>query len=64
MLDWPQPRTVRAVRALLRLAGYYRHFIKDFDAIAVPLTKLLRKDGFRWSLEATQVFTALQRTLT
>jgi hypothetical protein len=32
------------VRAFLSLAGYYRRFIKDFGAIAKPLTKLLRKE--------------------
>jgi hypothetical protein len=64
VLDWSVTRTVRVVRAFLGLAGYYRRFIKDFGAIAEPLTKLLWKEGFKWSQEAELVFTALQRALT
>jgi hypothetical protein len=52
------------VRTFLGLEGYYRHFIKDFNAIAEPLTKLLRKEGFKWSPEAEHAFTALQHALT
>jgi len=63
VLSWPQPKTVRAVRGFLGLAGYYRHFIRDYGLIAAPLTKLLRKDGFQWSAEATTTFQALQQAL-
>ncbi|WVZ83528.1 hypothetical protein U9M48_030666 [Paspalum notatum var. saurae] len=56
VLSWPVPRTVRAVRGFLGLAGYYRRFIKDYGATAAPLTKLLRK-------EAT-AFRALQSAIT
>jgi hypothetical protein len=64
VLDWPLLRTVRAVQGFLGLAGYYRRFIKDYDAIATPLTALLRKDSFRWSPEAEKAFRTLQRALT
>jgi hypothetical protein len=33
--------------AFLDLLGYYRQVIKDFGAITSPLTKLVRKEGFR-----------------
>jgi len=43
--DWLQPRSARAVQSFLGLSGYYRKFVKDFGAIAAPLTALL-KEGF------------------
>jgi hypothetical protein len=62
--EWPQPRSARAVRGFLELAGYYRKFIKDFGVIAAPLTALLNKEGFAWIEAASTTFTALKTALT
>ncbi|KAJ8388295.1 hypothetical protein AAFF_G00135560 [Aldrovandia affinis] len=37
---WPQPETVRQVRAFLVFAGYYRRFIPTFASIAAPLHQI------------------------
>jgi len=46
------------------MAGYYRHFVKDFAKIASPLTELLRKDHqFEWSPECEASFQELKQRL-
>lgn len=62
--DWPQPRSARAVRGFLGLAGYYRKFVKNFGTIAAPLTVLLRKEGFSWTDDAGTAFNALKTAIT
>ena len=45
MIDTLVPlTTVKGVRSILRDAGLYRKFIKDFSKIARPLCILLEKD--------------------
>ena len=51
--DLPSPDTlpnkIKGLQCLLGLFGYYRRFIGDFGALAVPLTNLLRKDTpWKW----------------
>jgi hypothetical protein len=51
------------MHGFLGLAGYYQKFIRDFGSIAVPLTRLLRKEVFAWTSEAAKAFMALKRAL-
>ncbi|TQD77792.1 hypothetical protein C1H46_027665 [Malus baccata] len=63
--SWEQPRTVTEVRSFLGLAGYYRRFVQDFSIIALPLTKLTRKDvKFEWDGSCEQSFQQLKYCLT
>nr|GEZ45191.1 hypothetical protein [Tanacetum cinerariifolium] len=39
---WSRPKTLTEIRSFLRLAGYYRRFMKGFSRLALPLTKLMR----------------------
>ncbi|XP_058783964.1 uncharacterized protein LOC131658715 [Vicia villosa] len=64
ILDWPQPRSLTALRGFLGLTGFYRRFVKNYATLASPLTDLLRSTKFVWSTEATSAFTELQRTMT
>lgn len=59
MLSWPQPTSVKFLRGLLGLAGYYRQFIQNFGYIAEPLNALLRKEAFQWTDKATKAFIEL-----
>ncbi|KAM2439964.1 hypothetical protein PS1_021372 [Malus domestica] len=63
--NWEQPRTVTEVRSFLGLAGYYRRFVQDFSMIALPLTKLTKKDvKFDWDENCEQSFQQLKYCLT
>ncbi|KAL4369477.1 hypothetical protein GQ457_05G019710 [Hibiscus cannabinus] len=65
ILDWRPPRNVGEIRSFLGLARYYRRFVKGFSAIALPLTKLLRKDQpFEWSKDRKRSFDQLKQALT
>jgi len=44
VLKWPMPQCVRDVRKFLGLANYYRHFVKNFAKVALPMNQLTRKD--------------------
>jgi hypothetical protein len=63
LVEWLMSPSMRAIRAFLGLVGYYRRFIHEYGAIAVPLVSLLRKAGFRWTKEAETAFYTLQCAL-
>ncbi|GBG77101.1 hypothetical protein CBR_g23426 [Chara braunii] len=63
--EWPQPQTVRDVRSFMGLASYYRKFVRNFSAVAAPLTNLTKKDTpFLWSLPCQLAFTLLKKAFT
>ncbi|XP_060210958.1 uncharacterized protein LOC132637972 [Lycium barbarum] len=64
MVDWPQPSTLKKLRAFLGLTGYYRKFIKNYAITSRPLTQLLKKGGFKWGPEASKAFEKLKGAMT
>ena len=50
ILNWKPPTNATEIRSFLGLTGYYRKFVEGFLKIAVPLTRLTRKEeSFLWS---------------
>ncbi|KRZ52544.1 Retrovirus-related Pol polyprotein from transposon 17.6 [Trichinella nativa] len=63
--SWPTPTSTSEVRNFLRLASYYRRFVKSFASIARPLHRLTEQGRqFSWSNEAEEAFQHLKRALT
>ncbi len=59
------PSTVKGVRALIGMCGFYRRFIPRFAHIAEPLTQLTRKHAhFVWNKERQKSFEKLKEALT
>ncbi|GKE10763.1 putative reverse transcriptase domain-containing protein [Tanacetum coccineum] len=62
--SWAAPTTPTEVRQFLRLAGYYRRFIKGFYLISKPLTKLTQKNKkYVWGKEEEEAFQTLKQKL-
>lgn len=57
------PTPIRPQRGLLWLIGYNKCFIKGYGTVVAPLTKLLKKKGFKWIVVAEQVFHALKNVV-
>ena len=60
----PAPTTKKQLRSFLGLVGYYRAFVPNFAAIAVPLTDLTQKgkpDKLVWTDVQEQAFQTLKR---
>lgn len=62
--DWPTPTRATHVRSFLGTAGYYRKFIKDFSAIAAPLTELTKESvKFDWGHQQEASFRRLKKAI-
>ncbi|RDY07566.1 Retrovirus-related Pol polyprotein from transposon 17.6, partial [Mucuna pruriens] len=59
------PTSVREVRSFLGHAGFYRRFIKNFNNLALPLSRLLQKDvEFNFDQPCIEAFQELKNRLT
>jgi hypothetical protein len=65
VLSWNGPTSVSDIQSILRLARYYRRFIKEFLKISKPMTELLEKDKkFEWTPACEASFQELKKRLT
>jgi len=65
VLQWPTPSAVKELRSFLRLAGYYRRFVRHFGMLSRLLIDLLKKGAlFVWTEVQEQSFSALKKALT
>ena len=54
------PTNVREVRGFLGLTGYYRRFVMNYGSVAAPLTQLLKKGAYEWTVAAAEAFENLK----
>ncbi|MBW0593319.1 hypothetical protein O181_133034, partial [Austropuccinia psidii MF-1] len=65
ILNWPQPKIIKALQSFLGFANFYRCFIKNYSKKITPLTSLLRKDSpFIYNKEALSRFQILKEAFT
>jgi hypothetical protein len=63
----PRPETKKQVRSFLGLTGYYREYIPNYSAIAVPLTDLTKKGNpnkVEWGVAHEKAYNTLKQLLT
>jgi hypothetical protein len=66
--EWPRMTNVQEVRQFVGFAQFYKRFIKDFAAIAAPLTDLTRGTGIKkrpiiWTEDCQHSFDKLKKLL-
>uniref|UniRef100_A0A3B1IV37 Gypsy retrotransposon integrase-like protein 1 n=1 Tax=Astyanax mexicanus TaxID=7994 RepID=A0A3B1IV37_ASTMX len=60
--SWPVPQSIKDLQRFLGFANFYRRFIRNFSAIAAPLTALTKNATkvLKWSPEADKAFQELK----
>ncbi|MBW0528867.1 hypothetical protein O181_068582 [Austropuccinia psidii MF-1] len=65
ILNWPQPKNIKALQSFLGFANFYRHFIKNYSKKTAALTSLLKKESpFIFNEEALSQFQILIEAFT
>jgi hypothetical protein len=59
--EWPTPMTVKEIQSFLGFVNFNRQFIQNFSLIAIPLTRLTRKETpWKWTEKQDEAFTTLK----
>ncbi|MBW0477296.1 hypothetical protein O181_017011 [Austropuccinia psidii MF-1] len=65
ILNWPQPKNIKALQSSLSFANFYHRFIKNYSKKITALTYLLKKDSpFIFNEEALSQFQILKEAFT
>ncbi|MBW0487784.1 hypothetical protein O181_027499 [Austropuccinia psidii MF-1] len=65
LLNWPQPRNIKALQSLIHFDNFYYCFIKNYSKKITSLTSLLKKDSpFIFNEEAFSQFQILKEAFT
>lgn len=64
VMNFPEPKTLKQLHSFIGLSSYFRKYIKDFAAIASPLTNLLKKNQtFQFTEDEKEAFNILKHRL-
>ncbi|GJS08200.1 ty3-gypsy retrotransposon protein [Tanacetum coccineum] len=63
MINWLVPTSIKQLKGFLGLTGYYRRFIQGYANIKKPLTQLLKKNAFLWTVESREAFERLKQAM-
>ncbi|XP_062557352.1 uncharacterized protein LOC134222226 [Armigeres subalbatus] len=65
ILNYPRPKSIRDIRRLMGLMGFYQKFIPRYSHLTAPITDLLKRSKkFKWSEEADLALEELKSVLT
>ena len=65
IVNWPIPKNVTGVHALLGMGNYYCRFIRDYSKKMKPLTELTKDNvPFEWTVECDRAMEILKEALT
>jgi len=63
MKDLPCPKNLKRLHGFLGLTSYYCKFVQNYEKITAPLTGLLKKNAFTWTLAPDQSFYTLKEVM-